>query len=302
VKLPGFVATFWGALKAWWKDDAPRLGAALAYYTLFALAPVLLIAIAIAGQFFGPEAVRGEIVRQVEGLMGREAATGIQTLLEGASGHHSGTLAAILGTLTFLITASGAFLELQTALNTIWRVKPRADAPVKRFLLNRAQSFGLVLAIGFLLLVSLVVSAGVSAAAGWLQNAVQIDPLIWNAANAVISLAVATVLFALLFKYLPDVELRWRDVWAGAVATSLLFTIGKFFIGLYIARSSTASSYGAAGSILVLLIWVYYSAQIVLLGAEYTRIQAERSGGKPAPRRAIARKDTAPRKHAKTLP
>jgi membrane protein len=301
VKVPGFLRIFWSALQAWWKDDVPRLGASLAYYTLFALAPILLIAIAIAGQVFGKEAVRGQLVGEIDGLLGREAAAAIQTLLQGATRTSTGILATIVGGVTFILTSTGAFLELQTALNTIWRVKPKPGQGLKRFLLNRAQSFGLVLSVGFLLLVSLLISAALSAAADWLERQAPIAPAFWVVANLVVSLGVVTVLFALLFKYLPDVELRWRDVWTGAVATSLLFTVGKFFIGLYIGRSATASSYGAAGSILVLLLWVYYSAQILLLGAEYTRIHTEGQGRRARPR-ALAEKDPVPPKHPRTLP
>lgn len=278
------------------------MGASLAFYTLFALAPVLLIAIAIAGQVFGAEAVRGQIVGQIDGLLGCEAATAIQTLLQGARRPGAGTAATIVGGATFLLTASGAFLELQAAFNTIWRVEPRPGLNLKKFLLNRAQSFGLVLSIGFLLLVSLVVSAGLAATAAWMAHRLPVSPWFWTGVNIVTSLAVITVLFALLFKFLPDVELAWRDVWSGAVITSVLFSIGKFAIGLYIARSATASSYGAAGSMLVLLLWVYYSAQILLLGAEFTRVRAQQHGLRRAPRRGIARKGAAPPRKNKAIP
>ena len=283
MKVPGFLRIFWRALQAWWKDDVPRLGASLAYYTLFALAPMLLIAIAIAGQAFGREAVRGQLVGEIDGLLGREAASAIQTLLQGATRSGSGILATIVGGVTFILTSTGAFLELQTAFNTIWRVKPKPGAGLKRFLLNRAQSFGLVLSVGFLLLVSLLISAALSAAADWLERQAPIAAAFWVVVNLLVSLGVITVLFALLFKYLPDVELGWRDVWTGAIATSVLFTVGKFFIGLYIGRSSTASSYGAAGSILVLLLWVYYSAQIFLFGAEFTEVYAVSRRASPPP-------------------
>jgi len=301
VKIPGFFRTFGKALAAWWNDGAARLGASLAYYTLFALAPILLIAIAIAGWVFGAEAVRGELVGQVEGLMGREGAEAVQALLRGARRENGGALAAIIGGAAFVLTSTGAFLELQTAFNTIWRVEPKPGASVKKFLVNRAQSFGLVLAIGFLLLVSLVINTLLAAAAGWVERQAPLVPLFWDAANFVTSLGVITVLFAMLFKFLPDVELRWRDVWTGALVTSLLFGIGKYVIGLYIARSATATSYGATGSVLVVLLWVYYSAQILLLGAEYTRVRTQERRGAPKTKVIADKAETRPRR-AKALP
>lgn len=271
------------ALRAWWDDNVPRLGASLAYYTLFAIAPVLLVAIAIAGVVFGPEAVRGEIVGQLDGLVGRDGAQAIQTLLEGASQKQAGMLATVFGSITFVLAATGAFLELQAALNTIWRVKPNPDANWKSFVKDRLRSFGLVVAIGFLLLVSLAVSAALAALGGWLDRTSPGMPAVWNVVNLVVSLAVITALFALLYFFLPDVRLRWRDVIVGAFVTAVLFTIGKQLIGFYLGHSTTASTYGAAGSIIVLLLWVYYSAQVILLGAEFTRVYAERHGPRPQP-------------------
>jgi len=269
------------ALTGWWNDNVPRLGASLAYYTLFALAPILLIATAIAGLVFGAEAVRGEIVGQIQGLVGKEGAQAVQAMLEGAAKPSSSKLATAIGLLTFFLGSTGAFLELQTALNGIWRVKAKPSAGIRQLLLPRLISFGLVVAVGFLLLVSLLVSAALAALDRYMGNAFPALAAIWQAANVLVSFGVITLLFALVYKVLPDVELRWRDVWIGGLVTAGLFSIGKFLIGLYLGRSTLASSYGAAGSVIVLLLWVYYSAQVVLLGAEFTRCYVEKFGGRP---------------------
>ncbi|MCA1584451.1 MAG: YihY/virulence factor BrkB family protein [Acidobacteria bacterium] len=291
------VRLFGAALTAWWDDNGPRLGASLAYYTLFAIAPVLLVAIAIAGMVFGAEAVRGEIVGQLDELVGTDGARAVQALLEGASRRQSGGIVAtILGSITFVLAATGAFLELQVALNTIWRVKPNPSANLRAFTLDRLRSFGLVVAIGFLLTVSLAVSAALAALSGWLDRLVPGWPILWQGINMLVSLAVITVLFAMLYRFLPDVRLRWRDVATGAFVTALLFTVGKQLIGLYLGRSSTTSSYGAAGSVIVLLLWVYYSSQIVLLGAEFTRLYAQREGVRPQPEEFAEKDPDAPRK------
>ena len=272
-----------GGLKGWWNDNVPRLGASLAYYTLFAIAPVIIVAIGIAGLVFGPDAVRGQIVHQVDDLIGLEGGRAVQALLQGASNHSAGVLATVVGSITFLLGATGAFLELQYALNTIWRVAPKATAGLRDFLVQRLVSFGLVVAIGFLLMVSLAVSAALAAFSGWLNARVPGMAFMWMAVNLVISIGVTTILFALVYKVLPDVDLDWPDVWIGALMTSVLFAIGKTVIGLYIGHSSTASSYGAAGSVVVLLLWVYYSAQVVLFGAELTRAYTATRRGAPKP-------------------
>jgi membrane protein len=285
------------ALLAAWEDNVPRMGASVAYYTLFAIAPVLLVAIAIAGTIFEPEAVRGEIVGQLDGLLGRDGAAAVQALLEGAARRQGGTLATIVGMVTFVLAATGAFLELQAALDKIWRVEPDPGANVSAFLKARAQSFGLVVGIGFLLLVSLAVNAALAAASQWVGQYATALPILWNALDIGVSLIVVTLLFAMLFKFLPDVRLHWRHVLIGALVTAVLFNIGKQVIGLYLGQSATASSYGAAGSVIVLLIWVYYSAQIVLLGAEFTRAYTKHLGSRPTPE-SFAKRD--PHAAAKT--
>lgn len=283
MRAPAILGLFGTALRAWWDDDAPRLGASLAYYTLFAIAPILIVATAVAGMVFGAEAVRGEIVGQLDHLVGREGALAVQSLLEGASQRRAGIVATVLGSIAFVVAATGAFLELQAALNTIWRVKANPGANLQAFLLDRLRSFGLVVAIGFLLMVSLAVTAALAAVGGWLSRLAPSLPLVWSGVSLLVSLMVTTALFALLYRVLPDVRLHWRDVTTGAFVTAVLFTIGQQLIGLYLGQGSVASSYGAAGSMMILLLWVYYSCQILLLGAEFTRVYAERQGTKPAP-------------------
>ena len=283
------------ALKGWWNHNVPRLGASLSYYTIFALAPVLLVAIAVAGAVFGEDAVRGRVVGELEELTGRSSAVVIQQLLARAADQEAGALAAVIGGVTFLLTSTGAFLELQAALNQIWGVKSQPGANVISFLRQRFVSFGLVVGIGFLLLVSLAVSAGLSAAEDWMVGRLPGSALAMQAANSVLTFGVITVLFALLYKVLPDVKLRWADVWVGGAVTALLFSVGKYLIGMYLGSRAPASSYAAAGSFLVFLLWVYYSAQIVLLGAEFTRVWAERTAGPVDPEDHAARDDGAPR-------
>ena len=292
------LSLFGSVLRAWWDDDALRLGASLAYYTLFAIAPILLVVTAVAGMVFGAEAVRGEIVDQLDQLVGREGARAVQSLLEGASHRRSGILATVIGSVTFVVAATGAFLELQGALNTIWRVKPKAGGHLNAFLLDRVRSFGLVVAVGFLLMVSLAVTAALAALNGWLARLAPDIPLLWSGVSILVSLVVTTGLFALLFRVLPDVRLRWRDVMTGAAVTAVLFTIGQQLIGLYLGQSSMASTYGAAGSVMILLLWVYYSCQIVLLGAEFTRVYSQRQGARPRPE-SFAEKDPHALAHAR---
>jgi membrane protein len=284
------VQTLGAAARAWWDDDALRLGASLAYYTLFAIGPVLLVAVAIAGMVFGPEAVRGEIVGQLDGLIGREGAQAVQALLEGASRREDGVFATVVGSFALVIAATGAFLELQVALNTIWRVKPKPGKFMKALVVDRLRSFGLVMAVGFLLLVSLVITAALAALNAWVSRRAPGFPITLNVVSLVVSLFVTTGLFALLFRFLPDVRLHWKDVATGSMVTAVLFMIGQQAIGFYLGQSATTSSYGAAGSVMILLLWVYYSCQILLFGAEFTRLWAARHGVRPRPE-PFAKKD-----------
>jgi membrane protein len=279
------------SVKGWSRDNVPRLGASLAYYTLFSIAPMLVIVVAIAGSAFGPEAVRGEIVRQVDDLIGVDGGRALQGLLQGAAAQSGGRVAAIVGGITFLAGATGAFLELQHALNTVFRVK---QAPPKSrildFILDRLRSFGLVLSLGFLLLVSLVVSAGLAALSTYLGRSGEDVSIGWRLLDLVVSLGVVTLLFALIYRYLPDAQLKWGDVWFGAFITAGLFVVGKELIGLYIGQSTLASTYGAVGSVMILLLWVYFASQIVLLGAEITRVRVKWEKGREPPPTPIAKK------------
>jgi membrane protein len=282
------------ALACWWADNVPRLGASLAYYTLFAMAPILVISIAIAGFFFGADAVRGEVVTQMRGLVGETGAQAVQTMLQNAATRGDSTLATIIGLVTFFLGSTGAFLELQTALNGIWRVKPKENAGIREMLFQRLISFGLVIGVGFVLLVSLVISAALSALDRYIGHTFPAIAVAWTAINVLVSLGVVTLLFAMIYQFLPDVKLGWRDVWVGALVTAGLFTMGKSLIGLYLGTSAIASSYGAAGSVVVLLVWVYYSSQVVLLGAEFTKAYVQRFEAKRPPPMDHATKDPAP--------
>jgi membrane protein len=273
----------WKMLKdtvlAFIEDEALSRGAAIAFYTVTSVAPVLLIVIAIAGLAFGREAAQNAIVSQLSGLMGQQPAQVLETAVASASGKSSGILATIIGVITLIVTASGVFGEIQSALNAIWKAKPGGTS-VSRLIRARAASLGLVATLGFLLLVSLVVSAALTAFGTYLNSVLPFGELILSLLNTVVSLVLISVLFAAIYKILPDRRLEWRDVAVGAVVTAILFTIGKSLIGWYIGSSAVASSFGAAGALIVLLLWVYYSAQIFLLGAEFTKVYANRHGRK----------------------
>ncbi|HEV3011579.1 MAG TPA: YihY/virulence factor BrkB family protein, partial [Burkholderiales bacterium] len=252
------------AVKAWNDDYAPSMGAALSYYTLFSIAPLLLIVIAVAGFAFGDEAVRGEIFEQLAGVMGPQGAQAVEDLLQNVDRPGAGAIAMITGTVALLLGASAVFGELQNALDRIWRAPERQDDGGWLSLVrSRLLSFGMILAVAFVLMVSLVMSAILSALGKW-----------W-ALDLAASFMVSTVMFALIYKIIPRVRIRWRDVWTGAAVTAVLFALGKFLIGLYLGRSSVASVFGAAGSLVAMMVWVYYSAQIFLLGAEFSRMTSE---------------------------
>ena len=273
----------------WSKDKASRLAAALSYYTIFSVAPLLIIAIAVAGLVFGREAATHQIEGQARGLLGEQGAQAIQTILENTGKTGAGVMATIIGVNTLLIGASGAFAQLQESLNTIWEVKPRAGRGVKGMVRDRFLSFSMVLVIGFLLLVSLVLSAVLAGVGKYISDLLPLSSLMMQGVNFGISFGVTTFLFALIFKVLPDAYIRWRDVWVGAAVTALLFSLGRFLIGLYLGRSSISSAYGAAGSLVVLLVWVYYSAQILFLGAEFTQVYATRFGKGISPKKNAER-------------
>jgi membrane protein len=260
------------------EDDALSRGAAIAFYTVTSLAPVLLIVVAIAGLVFGRDAAQSAIIGQLSGLMGSQAAEVLQSAVASASGTSSGIIATIVGMMTLMITASGVFGELQSTLNAIWKAEPTGLTTVSRLIRARAASLGLVAALGFLLMVSLVVSAALTAFGNYLNSAMPFGALLLAGMHFVVSLLLISALFAAIYKVLPDRHLEWRDVVVGGFVTAILFNIGKSLIGWYIGSSAVASSYGAAGALIVLLLWVYYSIQIFLLGAEFTKIYGNRHG------------------------
>ncbi len=275
--------------REWQTDEASRLAASLAYYTSVSLAPLLIIVLAIAGAIFGEEAARGEIVSQIQGLVGIDGAKVIETAIESANKPKISSIASIISIIVLLFGASGVFAELQAALNIIWEVKAKPGQGMGNFIRKRLLSFSAVLGIGFLLLVSLVISAVLSALNVYLSSLVPGIDFLWQILNFVLSFGVITLLFALMYKYLPDVKISWRDVMMGAAMTALLFTIGKFALGLYIGRGSFGSAYGAAGSLIVILVWVYYSTQILFFGAEFTQVYAKRYGSKIVPNKHAVR-------------
>ncbi|MBA2482763.1 MAG: YihY/virulence factor BrkB family protein [Planctomycetes bacterium] len=268
---------------SYFADKVPRMAAALSYYTVFSVAPLLVIAIAMAGFFLGDEAARGQISQQIQGLVGQQSADAIETMVKASSKPSASLIASIIGIVTLLFGATGVFGELQDSLNTIWEVKPKPMG-VKGFLKNRFLSFTMVLGIGFLLLVSLLLSAGIAALNMYIQALWPDVARVMAFASVIVSFALITVLFALIFKVLPDVRLRWSDVWIGAAGTSALFSIGKYLIGLYIGNSGVGSTYGAVGSLVVFLIWIYFSSQAFLIGAEFTKAFARIYGSQGLPK------------------
>lgn len=270
----------------WIDDKASRLAAALAYYTVFSLPPLLILVIAIAGTFLGEEAARGEVVAQLQSLTGTEGAKAIEAVITGASNSGSGTSlsASIISIVILLFGATAVVAQLQDALNTIWKVVPKPGNMIKIFIFQRLLSFGMILGVVFMLLVSLIMSAALGILSQYLGGLFPGLEFIWALIDFILSLSVISALFAMMFKYLPDVQIKWNDVIIGAVITAFLFNVGKYLIGLYLAKSAFNSTYGAAGSLVVLLAWIYYSAQILFLGAEFTQVYARRFGSRIEPK------------------
>jgi YihY family inner membrane protein len=265
---------FVAAANAWMDDYAPSMGAALSYYTLFSLAPLLVLIIAIAGMVFGQDAAQGAIIAQLQSIMGKEGATAVEGLLKAAREPSTGIVASIVGGFLLLLGATAIFAELQTDLDRIWQV-PAKEKPsgLWGWLRSRVLSFGLVLGLAFMLMISLVVSAALAASSEWLSGGAA-ESVLANGLNFTASFALFTVLFAMIYKIMPTAKISWHDVWMGSAVTALLFNVGKSLIGLYLAKSSVASGFGAAGSFVILVAWFYYSAQIFLFGAEYTWVYA----------------------------
>lgn len=276
-----FVQLLKETFKEWQEDKASRLAAALAYYTAFSIAPLLIIIIAIAAVAFGEQAAQGQIVGQIQSLVGKESAEAIQSMIQNSRKPTTGTIATIISIGILLFGATNVFTQLQDALNTIWEVAPKPG--IKGLVKARFISFAMILGVGFLLLVSLVLSTVLAVLGNYLGSLFPNLQLFWSILNFMISFGVITLLFALIYKFLPDVKITWGDVGIGAAITALLFTIGKSVLGLYLANSSVASTYGAAGSFVVLLLWVNYSAQILLFGAEFTQVYANKYGSQIVP-------------------
>jgi membrane protein len=274
-------------VREWSDDAAPRLAASLAYYTTFSLAPLLILIIAIAGLVGGQQAAQSQVMAQIQDLLGTQGRQFVQGMIESASQPTTGLTATIIGAITLLFGALGVFGELQNSLNTIWEVKPKPAQNfwdgIKRFVIKRLLSFTMVLGIGFLLLASLVLSAALSAVGQYIGNSWPFGDFLLQILNFLISFLVITFLFAMIFKFLPEIKIAWKDVWLGAAVTSALFTLGKFLIGFYLGRSRVGTTFGAAGSLAILLIWIYYSAQILFFGAEFTQVYANKYGSRIVP-------------------
>jgi membrane protein len=268
----------------WSEDKAPRLGAAFAFYAISSIAPLLIVLIGIAGIVLGEEAARGQIDDQIRSTVGAEAAKGIQDMIANAGQKKSsGIWASVIGIGTLLLSASALFGQLQDSLNTIWEVTPKPGQGIMAVIRQRFLSFSMILGVGFILLISLVISAAIAAFGHFMNDALPMPEWGMHVLNMVISFLIVTLLFAMIFKVLPDAEVQWRDVWVGAALTSLLFAIGKFALGLYLGKSGASSAYGAAGSLVLILLWVYYAAQIMFFGAEFTQVYANKFGSKVKP-------------------
>lgn len=282
------IKTIWRLIrdtfKNWNEDKAPRLAAALSYYTIFSLAPLLVLVIAITGFIIGNNVtIRNQILAQIQGLVGGQGAQIVNTLITNTSRPRDGILATVIGIVTLLLGATGVFGQLQDSLNTIWKVKPVKNRGLMTMVIDRAQSFAMVFGLAFLLLVSLVISAALSVINHYFASLLGGARIITQISNYVVSIAVIAIIFGAIFKVLPDVNLKWRDVWVGALVTAILFILGQFLISLYLGSAAASSVYGAAGSLVVILLWVYYSAQILFMGAEFTKVHANYRGVELAP-------------------
>lgn len=277
------------AVTSWINDFAPSMGAALAYYTIFSLAPMLIIVIAIAGFFFGQNTAQDEILLQLRDLVGDTGAVAVEGLLKSVSKPGQGIIAATLGILTMMIGATAVFGELQSALDRIWKVPPNTKrGGLWNLVRKRLLSFGMVMGLGFMLLISLVLSAALAALSKWWSNILGDWGIVLELLNMSVSFAVVTSLFAMIYKFMPRANIPWPDVWVGSIVTALLFSLGKFMIGLYLGKTNMASGFGAAGSLVILLAWIYYSAQIFLLGAEFTWVFSQRRLARMAATESIA--------------
>lgn len=281
MRVSKFISLVKKSVVAWSDDYASSMGAAIAYYTVFSIAPLLIIVIAVAGWIWGTEAVRGEIAAQLTGLIGRDGAAGVQAIIQASNRPTGGLIATTIGVVVLLVGATTVFAELQSSLDRIWRT-PAAPhtSGLWNLVHSRLLSFGLVLGLAFLMSASLVFSAGLTALGRWSTGVVPATGLLLQIGNQLLSLGISTVLFAMIYKLMPRARVAWSDVWVGAGVTSVLFALGKWLIGLYVGMSGVTSSFAAAGSVVVLLVWVYYAAQIFLLGAEFTWVYANEHGSR----------------------
>jgi membrane protein len=271
------------AVSAWWNDQAPSKGAALAYYSMFSIAPLLFLIISIAGLIYGAEAVRGMVFDQIASLMGQNGAEAVEEMLANVSEPKTGTWATVVSIAVLLFGASTVFGQLQSALDTIWRVPEREKAKssgIWTFIRSRLLTFGMVLGLAFLVTVSLILSSALSALGKWWGPMFGQWEAIAHLLDIVVNLGVLTVVFGAIYKLMPRAHIEWRDVWVGGFVTTLLFVVGKFLIGLYLGKSDVGSSFGAFGSLVIVMVWTYYSAQIFLLGAEFTWVYAHESGSR----------------------
>ena len=281
-RLKSIAPLFKETIKEWQDDDATRLAASLSVYTMLSLAPLLVIAVSVAGLVFGADAARGRISGEISAVVGTQAGKAIEGMIANARSPEEGALSTAIGIAVLLFGASGVFGELQTALNRMWEVKPKPGRGIRGFIRDRFFSFSMVMGVAFLLLVSLVVSAAVVAATSYFSHVVPL-PALWHVLNLLVGLGLTTLVFALTFKTVPDAKTAWRDVWIGGFVTALLFSIGRTALAWYVGRASTTSAFGAAGSLVALIVWVYYSAQILFMGAEFTQVYAARRGAGIAP-------------------
>ncbi len=295
---------FIDAFNSFINDKALKMSASLAYYTVFSMAPLLIMLISLAGLIYGKDAVEGKVFSEINGFVGNDAALQIQQIISKISQSGHSTFAVIIGTITLFVGATGVFIEIQDSLNQIWRVKAKPKKGWKKMIMNRILSFSMILGLGFLLIVSLIINGIVLALSNKLNYYFpDITILLVHAFNIALTFLIISTLFAIIFKFLPDVKIRWKDVLAGALFTAILFMIGKFIIGLYIEKVGPGSAYGAAGSLIIILVWVYYTAAILYFGAEFTQVYAECYGGKIKPAEyAVHIIQTEQEKDVKVLP
>lgn len=286
MKVKALVSLLKETYNKWSAHNAPRLGASLAFYTLFSFAPLLVLTAAVIGLAFGHQQAQNSLIDQARQMIGDRGADTVKSLLASAQKPSSGLFASLIAFVTLLFGASGVFTELRDALNTVWDAKPQNESGLMGMVRQRLFSFGMVLAVGFLLLVSLMLSAALVFVGKWFGQLIPVPAALLESANFIVSFVVITVLFALLFKFVPAAQISWRDVRVGAIGTALLFTIGKLLLGLYLGKASVGSAYGAAGSLVAVIVWVYYSGQIFFFGAEFTRVYADAHANASAPTRA----------------